>query len=125
MITFKMDGDFSKTKRYFQKLQEAFKSGLFDKYGALGVQALSSATPVRSGKTAAGWSYEVKMSGSGGSIIFNNSNTNKGVNIAVIIQEGHGTGTGGYVVGIDYINPAIQPIFEKMADELWKEVTKL
>lgn len=125
MITLKMKGDFSKTKRYFQKLLDAQKKGIFDKYGALGVQALASATPVRTGATASAWSYEVHSKGSGVSIQFFNSNVNKGVNIAVILQEGHGTGTGGYVVGRDYINPAIQPVFDQMVNDIWKEVASL
>lgn len=125
MITVKMKGDFRKVDNYFEKLLNAVKLGILDKYGRLGVQALSSATPVRSGKTASSWSYEISHEGSGGSIQFLNSNLNKGVNIAIILQEGHGTGTGGYVAGRDYINPALQPVFDQLADELWKEVTSL
>lgn len=126
MITITSKGNFEKGTAYFKKLSKiTTKSDVLNKYGRLGVQALSSATPVRSGKTAAAWSFEVTETSSGGSIIFSNSNVNKGVNIAIILQEGHGTGTGGWVAGRDYINPAIQPIFDKLADDLWKEVTKL
>lgn len=125
MITVKMKGDFRKVDNYFEKLLNAVKLGILDKYGRLGVQALSSATPVRSGKTASSWSYEIAHEGSGGAIQFLNSNLNKGVNIAIILQEGHGTGTGGYVAGRDYINPALQPLFDQLADELWREVTSL
>lgn len=125
MITVKMKGDFRKVDNYFEKLLNAVKLGILDKYGRLGVQALSSATPVRSGKTASSWSYEITHEGSGGAIQFLNSNLNKGVNIAIILQEGHGTGTGGYVAGRDYINPALQPLFDQLADELWREVTSL
>lgn len=125
MITLRSKGDFSKATNYFQRLLQTMKLGILDKYGRLGVQALSSATPVESGKTASSWSYEISQSGSGATITFNNSNVNKGVNIAIILQEGHGTGTGGYVAGIDYINPAIQPVFEQLANDLWKEVTSL
>lgn len=125
MITLRSKGDFSKATNYFQRLLQTMKLGILDKYGRLGVQALSSATPVESGKTASSWSYEISQSGSGATITFNNSNVNKGVNIAIILQEGHGTGTGGYVAGRDYINPAIQPVFEQLANDLWKEVTSL
>ena len=92
---------------------------IFNKYGQKGVQALSSATPVDSGKTASSWNYEIR----GTSIYWTNDNINKGVNIAVILQYGHGTRNGGYVQGRDYINPAIRPIFDSMVDEIWKEVT--
>ena len=85
----------------------------------------ASATPTRTGKTAASWSYEIKRQNGSTSIEFLNSNINKGVPIAIILQYGHGTGTGGWVEGRDYINPAIQPIFDKLAEEAWKEVTKI
>lgn len=125
MITFRHKGDFSKTDRYFERLREAAKVGVLDKYGRAGVEALTSATPVDSGRTANSWNYEIERQNGSVSIIFNNTNINKGVPIAIILQYGHGTGTGGWVQGRDYINPAIQPIFDKLADEAWKEVTKL
>lgn len=125
MITFAGKGDFSKTNRYFEKLLKAIKLDNMDKYGRAGVAALSSATPVDSGKTASSWSYQIEQSSSSVSIQFLNSNINKGVPIAIILQLGHGTGTGGYVQGRDYINPAIQPIFDQMAEEAWKEVTSV
>lgn len=125
MITFRHKGDFSKTDRYFERLREAAKIGVLDKYGLAGVEALKSATPVDSGRTANSWNYEIERQNGSVSIIFNNTNINKGVPIAIILQYGHGTGTGGWVQGRDYINPAIQPIFDKIADEAWKEVTKL
>ena len=87
--------------------------------------ALSSATPVDSGETANSWSYEISHSNGSAIITFNNSHINNGVQIAIILQYGHGTGTGGWVEGRDYINPAIQPIFDKIVDAAWKEVTKL
>lgn len=125
MITFSGTGDFSKTTAYFEKMLKAFDSGLLDKYGREGVAALSAATPVRTGLTASSWSYEIEGSSDSIVISFLNSNINKGVPIAIILQLGHGTGTGGYVEGRDYINPAIQPVFEKMAEEAWKEVTDI
>lgn len=125
MISFRQKGDFSKLSRYFERVKEAAKIGVLDKYGQEGVAALASATPVDSGKTANSWYYEIKRQNGLVSIEFKNANINKGVNIAIILQYGHGTGTGGWVQGRDYINPAIQPIFDKIADDAWKEVTKL
>ena len=125
MITFRHKGDFSKATRYFKKLREAARLKVLEKYGREGVVALSSATPTESGKTAGAWGYEISQDGSGAVIAFTNSNTNKGFPVAIMLQYGHGTGTGGWVQGRDYINPAIQPIFDKIADEAWKEVIKL
>ena len=124
MISFRQKGDFSKLSKYFEKMKEAAKIGVLDKYGREGVAALSSATPVESGKTASSWSYEIERQNGAVSIVFKNSNVNKGVPIAIILQLGHGTGTGGWVEGRDYINPAIQPIFDKLASEAWEEVIK-
>lgn len=125
MITFRQKGDFSKLSRYLERVKEAVRLGYLDKFGREGVAALSSATPVESGLTASSWYYEIENSKGSVSISFHNSNINKGVPIAIILQYGHGTGTGGWVEGRDYINPAIQPIFDKIADEAWREVTKL
>ncbi len=125
MISFRQKGDFSKLSRYLERAKEAVKVGILDKYGREGVAALASATPTDSGKTAASWEYEIIRQNGSVSIVFKNTNVNKGVNIAVILQYGHGTGTGGWVQGRDYINPAIQPIFDRIADEAWKEVERL
>ena len=125
MITFRQKGDFSKLNRYLERVKEAANVGILDKYGREGVAALASATPVQTGKTASSWSYEIKRQNGSVSLEFYNSNINKGVPIAIILQYGHGTGTGGWVQGRDYINPAIQPIFDKLAEEAWKEVTKI
>lgn len=125
MITFRQKGDFSKASRYLERLKEAAKFGVLDKYGREGVAALASATPTETGLTASSWTYEIERKGSSVSIVYKNSNINKGVPIAVILQYGHGTGTGGWVQGRDYINPAIQPVFDRIADEAWKEVTKI
>jgi len=108
-----------------ERVKEAVHLGLFDKYGREGVAALASATPIESGETANSWYYEIEHSRGVITITFANSHINKGVPIAIILQYGHGTGTGGWVQGRDYINPAIQPIFDKIANEAWKEVTKL
>ena len=125
MISFRQKGDFSKASRYLERLKEAAKLGVLDKYGREGVAALASATPTETGLTASSWTYEIERKGSSVSIVYKNSNINKGVPIAVILQYGHGTGTGGWVQGRDYINPAIQPVFDRIADEAWKEVTRI
>jgi len=95
-----------------------------EKYGDWGVQALAEATPKRTGKTAASWSYKIERRGHTVEIIWTNSNKNRGENIALLIQMGHGTSRGTYIRGRDYINPALQPIFDKIADAAWKEVTE-
>ena len=125
MISFRQKGDFSKLNRYLERVKESAKIGVLDKYGREGVAALASATPVETGKTANSWYYEIKRQNRTVSLEFKNSNIKDGVPIAVILQYGHGTGTGGWVQGRDYINPAIQPIFDKIADSAWKEVTKI
>ena len=125
MISFRQKGDFSKLNRYLERVKETVKLGDLDKYGREGVAALSSATPVDTGKTANSWYYEIERQNGSVSIVFKNSNINDGVPIAVILQYGHGTQNGGWVQGRDYINPAIQPIFDKIAENAWKEVTNL
>lgn len=125
MISFRQKGDFAKLTRYFEKIKGSAKLGVLDKYGKAGVDALSSATPVDSGLTAASWSYKIEHTKNSASIAFVNSNINNGVPIAIILQYGHGTGTGGWVQGRDYINPAIQPIFDNIANDAWREVTKV
>ena len=125
MISFRQKGDFSKLTRYLEKAKESAKIGCLDKCGREGVAALEAATPINSGLTASSWYYEIKNKGGSITITFNNSNIQNGVPIAIILQYGHGTGTGGWVEGRDYITPAIQPIFDRIADEAWKEVTTL
>ena len=125
MISFRHKGDFSKTTRYLERVKGAVRLGILDKYGREGVAALSSATPVDSGLTARSWYYEVEHKNGSAKITFNNSNIQNGVPIAIILQYGHGTGTGGWVQGRDYINPAIQPIFDRIVNDAWREVTKL
>lgn len=125
MISFRQKGDFSKLTRYFERLKEVARLSILDKYGREGVAALESATPVESGKTASSWYYEIKHGSGSATISFGNSNVNKGISIAIILQYGHGTGTGGWVEGRDYINPAIQPVFDRIVDEAWEEVTKI
>ena len=125
MISFRPKGDFSKLNRYFERVKEAARVSVLDKYGQAGVAALSSATPVDSGETASSWFYEIEHTSTSATITFCNSHINKGVPIAIILQYGHGTGTGGWVEGRDYINPAIQPVFDKITSEAWEEVTKI
>lgn len=125
MITIHQKGNFEKTDSFFEKCLEVFKMGELDKYGVEGVKALAAATPRDSGLTADSWSYEIVRTKNSTSIVFSNSNvTDRGVPIALILQTGHGTGNGGYVQGIDYINPALKPVFQRMADEAWREVNK-
>lgn len=125
MIKFRQKGDFSKVTRYLEKVKEVVKLGDLDKYGRAGVAALASATPVDTGLTASSWYYEISNKNGSAMISFHNSNIQNGVPIAIILQYGHGTRNGGWVEGRDYINPAIRPIFDRIADDAWKEVTKL
>ena len=125
MITFRQKGDFSKLTHFLEKAKEIIHVGELDKYGREGVAALASATPIDSGKTANSWYYKIENRGETVAISFHNSNIQNGVPIAVILQYGHGTRNGGWVEGRDYINPAIQPIFDNIANAAWKEVTKL
>ena len=125
MISFRQKGDFSKLTRYLERAKNVVRMGNLDKYGRQGVAALASATPVDTGATANSWYYEVTNQNGSAAITYYTSNIQNGVPIAIILQYGHGTGTGGYVQGRDYINPAIQPIFDKLANDAWREVTKL
>lgn len=122
MIKFKQKGDFSNTKKLFNKLLGISNLDYLNKYGERGVKALSSATPVDTGRTADSWYYEIVKDEDSVSIIWSNSNVNKGVPIAIILQYGHATENGGFVKGIDYINPSIRPIFEKISKDLGKEL---
>lgn len=125
MISFRQKGDFSRLTRFLERAKEAVKIGDLDQYGREGVAALVSATPKDSGLTASSWYYEIKHENGSVSISFHNSNIKDGVPIAIILQYGHGTGNGGWVEGRDYINPSIRPLFDKIANNAWREVTKL
>ena len=125
MIKLRQKGDFSKLTHYLEKVKEIVKLGDLDKYGREGVAALASATPVDTGLTASSWRYEIQHGNDSVSIAFYNDNIQTGVPIAIILQYGHGTRNGGYVQGRDYINPAIKPIFDKITEDAWKEVTRL
>ena len=117
-------GDLSKTMKFLNRLQHKDYLNILSKYGQRGVEALRAATPQDTGETANSWYYEIKQDRNEATISWCNRNVNDGVVIASIIQYGHGTGWGGYVQGIDYINPAMKPIFDDLANECWKEVTK-
>lgn len=125
MISFKQKGDFSKLTRYLERAKNIIHVGELDKFGREGVSALESATPVDSEKTAQSWYYKITNKNGSATISFYNSNINDGVPIAIILQYGHATKNGGWVEGRDYINPSIQPIFDKIAKNAWREVTKL
>ena len=124
MIKIRQKGDFRKSTSFLEKAKEGLNIGVLDKYGRKGVAALSSATPVDTGLTASSWFYKIENKNGVAKIEFHNSNIQNGVPIAVILQYGHGTRNGGYVVGRDYINPAIQPVFDELAKNAWKEVAR-
>lgn len=122
-VKFEVSGGFTKTERFLNRMKRREYLNVLDEFGRDGVQALRNATPVNSGATAEAWDYEIKRTRNYTEIVWTNSNINDGVPIAVILQYGHGTGTGGYVQGRDYINPAIRPVFDKIAEKAWKVVT--
>lgn len=122
VISFKYKGDDGKTSKWLEKLKRVDFLRRLDQYAVLGVQALASATPVDTGETAMSWWYEIEVTNDGAVITWTNSHVENGVNIAVILQYGHGTRNGGYVQGIDYINPAMRPVFDSIAEAAWKEV---
>ena len=121
-VHFKHSGTFAKTYRYLTKNTRGTRLSILRDYGELGVRRLMDATPVDSGETSASWYYTIKEESDTTSLYFCNSNINDGVPIAIILQYGHGTNNGGWVTGIDYINPALRDIFNELADSLWKEV---
>lgn len=125
MVSVRQKGDFLKTTKFLKNAKQFKIQRILAKYGQAGVAALESATPKDTGLTASSWYYKIESATNSSSLIFCNSNIQNGVPIAIILQYGHGTGTGGWVQGRDYINPAIQPIFDKLKSDAWREVTKL
>lgn len=123
MIEFEVKGDFKNTERFLKRMSSVDMASALKNLAQRGVQALASATPVASGLTAASWGYVITTSRKSTSISWTNSHSVSGRPIAILLQFGHGTGTGGYVRGRDYINPAIQPIFDQIAEDAWKVVT--
>lgn len=117
-------GDFKNLEKFLVRMSNFTARKVLEKYGEMGVEALEAATPKDTGKTASSWTYSIEGGDGNWSVVWSNTNINRGVNIAIILQEGHGTGTGGYVQGRDYINPALRSVFDQFADELWEEVTK-
>lgn len=123
-IEFENEGDFSATFKFLNGLTKGnYMRAMLEKYGKRGVEALAAATPVRTGRTASSWNYEIEEKDGKITLAWTNSHIEKNVNIALILQYGHATRNGGYVMGIDYINPALKPIFDAMAVEAWKEVS--
>lgn len=123
MITFRQKGDFSKLDKYLKKAERGIDISILDQYGKAGVDALASATPKDTGLTSRSWTYTIDNKPGSISISFHNSNFNDGVPIAIILQYGHATRNGGWVEGVDYINPAIRPVFEELSEKAWKEVS--
>lgn len=125
MFWFRNRGSFRKTEKFLKKSLGKDYLSILTKYGEKGVSALSSETPVDTGLTASSWSYEIIQNADGFSVVWNNSNIHEGVNIALILQYGHGTKNGAWIEGRDYINPALKPILDELADAAWKEVKSL
>lgn len=125
MIRFKQKGDLKKTYKFLNNAKNSINYKILDQYGFDGVQALKRVTPVDSGLTAKSWKYEIVKNKDSVSLMFTNTNIQNGVPIAIILQYGHATRNGGYVEGRDYINPAIQPIFDDLAKKMWKEITEI
>lgn len=121
MISLTSKGDFRKTEKFMKNARTKKLMSILKKYGEEGVAALMIATPLDTGRTASSWRYEIKVENNCIRLVFHNDNIQNGVPIAIILQYGHGTGTGGWVEGRDYINPAIQPVFDKIANSAWKE----
>lgn len=123
MVKFKEKGSFNNLEKYFSRMADPKYLHVLERYGQDGVNALASATPTDSGETANSWTYEIQQVKGGAKIIWKNSNVINGVPVAILIQYGHATKNGGYVAGRDFINPAIRPVFDKIANEVWKEVS--
>lgn len=125
MVRVKHKGNFNKTEKYLKKLNNGDIFDGVEELAQAGVEALKSATPVKTGKTADSWSYSITKKNGSYTVTWNNSNVNDGVNIAMLIQYDHGTGTGGFVEGIDYINPTLSSVFDEMVEKVWKEASKV
>lgn len=124
MIKVTTRGSFKNTEQFLQRMKRGDHLKSLEKYGPMGVAALRRATPIEEGDTANSWAYEIVQNRGSFEIVWSNHHREGGAQIAILLQYGHGTGTGGYVQGRDYINPAIRPVFDQMAASMWKEVTK-
>lgn len=123
VVNFKHSGDFNKTTKFLNFVSKGdYLKNALQKYGQMGVEALASATPVDTGITAASWSYEIEVTGGTVAINWKNSSNNKSISIVYLLVNGHGTGTGGWVEGRDFITPAIEPVMNEIIDQVWKEV---
>ncbi len=125
MIRFKQKGDFKNLESFLNRAGNFDMRTFLDRYGREGVEALRSNTPIDSGLTASSWDYYIETNKRTSKIVWTNTHNISGVNIAIILQYGHATKNGGYVQGQDYINPAIRPIMDKIADDVWREVRRL
>lgn len=123
MIRLESKGSFRRTDAFLDKMRKRSILSVLNRYGEAGCDALANATPVDTGLTAGSWTYDVEQKRKSYSIVWRNTHTKNGMVIAILLQYGHGTGTGGFVRGYDYINPAIKPIFDRIAADVWKEVT--
>lgn len=123
MISISAKGSTDKLEKFLHKMKQGDLFNSLGHYGQMGVNALSSATPVETGLTAASWVYKISIVNGRHTISWHNTNTVNGKPVVIMLQYGHGTGTGGWVAGRDFINPAIQPIFDEISDNVWKEVT--
>lgn len=123
MVNFSSTGSFSKTEKFLSFIRTGRMYAFLDRNAQRGVAALAAATPVDSGLAASSWTYEVQRNAGGAKITWKNTNIESGFPVAIMLQYGHGTGTGGYVQGRDYINPAIRPVFDEIANSVWRAVT--
>lgn len=123
MITIESSGSFENTEAFLKRMSKRDIFESLERYAEEGVRALADNTPEESGETARSWAYTIEHKRGSYAIFFRNTHIVDGVPIAIIIQYGHGTGTGGYVQGRDYINPVVRPLFDRIANDVWKVVT--
>ena len=124
MIRVKCTGDFKNTIKFLEQSTKLSMNDILHKYGQAGVKALSAATPVDTGDTSRKWGYEISNNKGSASISWTNDSVTNGIPIVILLQYGHGTKNGGYVSGVDFINPAIKGVMDQLADSIWREVTK-
>lgn len=125
MLRITSKGSFKNAEKYLEHMKEAVYDLDLRAYGKRGVEVLKKNTPKDTGLTADSWDFKIEKDRKGVTITWTNDNINQNVNVAILIQYGHGTRNGGYVKGIDYINPALAPVFEEILKDAWKEITKI